>query len=493
MSTEPEAEAGGAVAAEAQEGVLLDSILKTMRARTKDAREYGRDLVKELVEQLLDPGMVVKKDTERTIKSRIEQIDQVLSAQMNEILHHPDFLKLEGSWRGLHQLVYNSETGSGLKIRLLNASKKDLLNDLEKAAEFDQSGLFQKVYEAEFGMFGGEPYGALIGDYEFGKGDTDMALLERISTVAAAAHAPFISAASPDLFGLDSFTEIGKVRDMEKTVATAEHIKWRAFRDTEDSRYVALVLPRTLARLPYGKKTRPVEEFDFEEVVEDHEHFSWTNASYAYGTRLTAAFARYGWCAAIRGVEGGGLVEGLPSYTFKDEDGELVQKCPTEVAIPDRREAEFDKLGFIALLHKKNSDQAAFFGAASAQKPAKYDNPNASANAELSAKINYILCTSRFAHYLKAMARDKIGAFMERADCEAWLNRWINTYVLENVHAGPEQRARMPLAEARVVVEEVAGKPGNYTAIAHLRPHLQLEKLTASLRLVAKLPASKGG
>jgi type VI secretion system protein ImpC len=495
MSAEEEGQ--GAPAAEAAtttaEAGVLDQILDTMRARSDDQRTWGRDLVKELVAQLLDPKLIVKKDTEKTINARIGQIDALLSAQLTAIMHHPEFAKLEGSWHGLHHLVYQSETGSSLKIRVLNTSKKDLLNDLEKASEFDQSALFQRVYEAEYGMFGGEPYGALVGDFEFTNGSEDMALLERISNVAAAAHAPFIGAVNPEMFGLQSYTDIGKIRDMEKTVDTLEHVKWKSFRDTEDSRYVALVMPRTLARLPYGNKTKPVEEFDFEEKIDSHNDFCWSNAAFAYGTRLTDAFAKSGWCAAIRGVEGGGLVEGLPAYTFKDEDGDVVLKCPTEVAITDRREAEMDKLGFIALVHKKGSDQAAFFGAASTQKAKKYDRDAANANAALSTKINYMLCTSRFAHYLKAMARDKIGAFMEREECESWLNRWISNYVLENPEsAGQKARAEKPLRAARVMVEAVKGKPGHYQAVAHLRPHFQLEALSADLRLVAELPAAKG-
>jgi len=494
MSAEQESQGGAAAETTTAEGTgLVDKILDTMRARGEDQRTWGRDLVKELVAQLLDPKLVVKKDTERTINARIDQIDQLLSAQLTEIIHQPDFAKLEGSWRGLHHLVFQSETSATLKIRVLNTSKKDLLNDLEKAVEFDQSALFQKVYEAEYGVFGGEPYGALVGDYEFTNGNEDMALLERISNVAAAAHAPFIAAVNPEMFGMQSYTDIGKIRDMEKTVDTLEHVKWKSFRDSEDSRYVSLVMPRTLARLPYGKKTKPVEEFNFEEAVTNHEHFCWSNAAFAYGTRLTDAFAKSGWCAAIRGVEGGGLVEGLPAYTFKDEDGDVVLKCPTEVAITDRREAELDKLGFIALVHKKGSDQAAFFGAASCQKAKKYDRDDASANAILSTKINYMLCTARFAHYLKSMARDKIGAFMERAECEAWLNRWISNYVLENPEsAGQKARAEKPLRAAHVSVEAVKGKPGHYQAVAHLRPHFQLEALGVSLRLVAELPAAKG-
>ena len=495
MAPEKQAETAGAAAETTQaEAGLLDTILeKGLRARDQDARERGKDLIKEFVAQLLDPKMVVSKDTEKTILARIAQIDEVLSAQLGEIMHHPDFQQLEGSWRGLHYLVHSSETGTSLKIRVLNASKRDLLNDLERASEFDQSGLFRKVYEDEYGTFGGDPYGALIGDYEFTNHPQDISLLERISNVAAAAHAPFISAAGAKMFGLDGFTELGRPRDLAKIFDTVEYAKWKSFRESEDSRYVVLTMPRTLARLPYGADTTPVEAFDYEETVDDHSKYLWTNAAYAYGARLTDAFAKYGWCSAIRGVEGGGLVEGLPVHTFKTMDGEVDLKCPTEIGITDRREKELSDLGFIALCHSKGSDFAAFFSGQSCQKPKHYDRDDANANAQLSARINYIMCTSRFAHYLKAMARDKIGSFMERSDCETWLNRWISNYCLGNPEtAGDTARAQRPLRDARIEVRDVKGKPGCYEAVAYLRPHYQLEELGVSLRLVAELPQAKG-
>ena len=447
------------------------------------------------MQQLLDPKMVVSKDTEKTINMRIAEIDRLLSLQLNEVMHHPEFQQLEASWRGLHYLVHQTETSTSLKIRVLNVSKKDLLKDLERASEFDQSALFKKVYEDEYGTFGGAPYGALVGDYEFGKHPQDMALLERISNVAAAAHAPFISASSPEMFGLDSFTELGGPRDLAKIFDTVEYAKWKSFRDSEDSRFVALTLPHVLGRLPYGQATCPVEAFNFEEDVDgkDHHKYLWTNAAYSLGTRLTESFAKYGWLATIRGVEGGGLVQGLPTHTFRTDDGEVALKCPTEIAITDRREKELNDLGFITLCHCKGTDYEAFFGAQTTQKPKLYDTDEANANARLSTMLQYLLCTSRFAHYLKAMARDKIGSFMERVDCERWLNRWINNYVLANPEdAGPEAKARAPLREARIVVREVKGKPGCYEAVAHLRPHFQLDELTVSLRLVAELPESKG-
>jgi type VI secretion system protein ImpC len=379
-----------------------------------------------------------------------------------------------------------------LKIKVMNTSKDDLRKDLERASEFDQSALFKKVYEEEFGTFGGAPFGALIGDYEFGRHPQDIALLEKISNVAAAAHAPFFSAANPHLFNLDSFTDLGTPRDMAKIFDTVEYAKWKSFRESEDSRYVGLCLPHILMRLPYGPDTVPVEGFNFKEDVDgkDHSKYLWGNAAYAMATRLTDAFAKYSWCAAIRGVEGGGLVEGLPTHTFKTDEGEVALKCPTEIAITDRREKELSDLGFIPLVHCKGTDYAAFFGAQSTQKSKKYDTDAANANARLSTQLQYIMATSRFAHYLKAMMRDKIGSFMSRSDCERFLNRWILNYVTEDDNASPGVKAQCPLREARIDVFEVPGKPGVYRAAAFLRPHFQLDELSVSLRLVAQLPPS---
>src|SRR5690348_4125788 len=444
-----------AAAAETQELSLLDQIVSQGRLGTDAvSRERGKNLVKEFVSQILEGSMTVAKDAEMMINARIAQIDHLLSIQLNEIMHHPSFQKLEGSWRGLKHLMDHSETGTGLKIRVLNVSKKELLRDIEKAPEFDQSALFKKVYEEEYGVFGGAPFGALIGDYEFGKHPEDMALLEGVSHIAAQAHAPFVSAAAPDLFNLESYTSLDAPRDLAKIFDSTEYAKWKSFRASEDSRYVALTLPRTLARLPYGAETRPIDEFRYEEHVDgtDHSKYLWMNAAYALGTKMTQSFAMYGMCVAMRGVEGGGLVEGLPTHTFSTDEGDKALKCPTEIAITDRREKELTDQGFIPLCHCKGTDFAAFFGAQSTQKPKVYDRDDANANARLSTMLQYILCVSRFAHYLKAMARDKIGSFMERDECERWLNRWIQNYCLENPeNAGPEAKAKAPLREAQVV------------------------------------------
>jgi type VI secretion system protein ImpC len=470
---------------------LLDEIVdRGKMAKDDAARQRGRDLVKEFVSQILQGAIGISPDTEAMINARIAQIDELLSSQLNEVMHAPEFQKLEGSWRGLRYLLDRSETSDKLKIRVLNASKKDLLRDLQRAPEFDQSALFKKVYEEEYGIFGGAPFAALVGDYEFGKHPQDTELLEKISNVAAAAHAPFLTAASPDLLSLESFNQLGQPRDLSKVFDTTEYVKWKSFRQSEDSRYVGLALPHILMRLPYGKETCPVEAFGYEERVDgsDHSKYLWGNAAYALATRLTNAFALYGWCAAIRGVEGGGLVEGLPSHTFRTDEGDIALKCPTEIAITDRREKELADQGLVPLVHCKGTDYAAFFSVQSAQKPKLYDKDSANASARLSTQLPYILAVSRFAHYLKSMMRDKIGSFMSRSQCETFLNNWIRNYTIADDDAPAAVKAKNPLREARVDVVDVPGKPGAYRAIAYLRPHYQLDELSVSLRLVADLP-----
>ncbi len=496
MATQKEQNAAVVTADAPEEGGLLDKILSEGKmGRDEFQKERAKDMIAEFVGQVMSGELTMSKNMDLAINSRIAEIDRLLSAQLNDIMHHEDFQKLEGSWRGLNQLVMNSETSPMLKIRVMNVNKKDLLKDLEKAIEFDQSAIFKKVYEEEYGTFGGAPYAALIGDYEFGNHPQDMALLEKMSQVAAASHAPFLSAAAPDLFGWETFSEMTEVRDISKIFDRTEYAKWRSFRDSEDSRYVGLTLPHTLGREPYGAATRPTETFRFEEDVDgtDHQKYLWTNAAYSLGTRLTEAFAMYGWCVAIRGVEGGGLVDSLPTHTFATDEGEVALKCPTEVAITDRREKEFSDNGFIPLVHCKGTDYAAFFGMQSCNKAKKYDTDAANANARLSTQLQYMFATSRFAHYLKSMVRDKIGSFMSRADAQDFLNRWILNYVVESDTAAPALKAKKPLREARVDVAEIPGKPGCYRAVAFLRPHFQLDELSVSLRLVADLPAPAKG
>jgi len=482
--------------AEAQEVSFLEQAISATKQTPKDETE---DLLKTLTQEAMKGTIKWDRNLTVTINSAIAALDKIMSKQLAAVMQHEKFQKIEGSWRGLHHLVSNSETSTQLKIRMLNLSKKELSKDLQKAVEFDQSQTFKKIYESEFGTAGGEPYAALIGDYEFSASTDDMELLTNMSNVAAAGFCPFISAAAPEMFGFDSHTELSKPRDLEKIFDSAEYIKWRSFRDSDDSRFVTLTMPRVLARLPYGQSTKPVEAFNYEEVdtdesglhkEADHDSYCWMNAAYAMGTTITQSYAEYGWCTSIRGAEGGGKVEGLPSHTFVSDDGDMDQKCPTEIGITDRREAELSNLGFLPLCHYKNTDYAVFFGAQTTQKPKKFDDPDATANSEISARLPYIMATSRIAHFLKVMARDKVGSFMEASDAEEWLNRWIANYVNATPGASAEMKARFPLAEATVEVKEVPGQPGVYSAVAWLRPWLQMEELTASLRLVATIPKS---
>ncbi|MBP86820.1 MAG: type VI secretion system contractile sheath large subunit [Planctomycetaceae bacterium] len=494
-----EQEQAQAAEAQAAEGAgLLESAIS---ATKQTERNRAEELLKTLTEEALKGTMTFDKDVTRTLNAGIAAIDAAVSKQLAAIMHVPEFQKLEGTWRGINHLVMNSETSAQLKLKVFNCSKRELFKDLDRAVEFDQSQMFKKIYESEFGTAGGEPYGALIGDFEFTNHPEDVDLLNKVSNVAAAGFCPFISAADPALFGFDSWTELSKPRDLEKIFDTVEYTKWSSFRDSEDSRFVTLTMPRTLARLPYGVNTKPVDEFSYEEVAlgkkgesiaVGHDQYCWMNTAYVMGAKLTEAFSKYGWCTAIRGAEGGGKVEDLPAHIFKADDGDTDLKCPTEIAITDRREAELSKLGFLPLCHYKNTDYSVFFGAQSTQKPKKYDRPEATANASISARLPYLMATSRFAHYLKVIARDKIGSFMEREDCEAWLDRWIHNYVSADSKPSQDAKARFPLREAKVEVKEVPGAPGSYNAIAWMRPWLQLEELTTSLRMVARIPKSGG-
>ena len=474
---------------------LLDQITSAMPKAVE--RDEAHDMVKNLIGAAMAGTLVWDKSVTKTIRQAIKQIDERMSRQLAQIMHNDQFQKLEGSWRGLNHLVMNSETSKQLKLRMLNISKRELFKDLDKAVEFDQSQLFKKLYEDEFGMPGGEPFGALIGDYEMTNHPEDIDMLEKISGVCAAAHCPFISAADPALFGFEDWTDLTKPRDIEKIFMGKKYTKWNSFRNTEDSRYITLVMPRVLARLPYGASTKPIEEFGYEEVELDasgeakktsHRDYCWMNAAYVMGTNMTRASAETNWCTAIRGMENGGKVDGLPVHNFLSDDGDLDSKCPTEIGITDRREAELSKEGFLPLCHYKNTDYSVFFGAQTCQRPLKYDRPEATANAAISARLPYIMAASRIAHFLKCIARDKIGSFLERKDMEDFLKRWIANYVLEDPSPSPEMKARYPLAEARITVEEIPGAPGSYNAVAMLRPWLQLEELTTSLRMVAKLP-----
>ncbi|WP_375184213.1 type VI secretion system contractile sheath large subunit [Aquabacterium sp.] len=472
---------------------LLDDIVSRSKvAKTDTEHARARDIIGELVREVLAGTVVVSENLAANIDARIAEIDQLISAQLSEVLHAPEFQKLESSWTGLHYLCKHTSTGERLKIKLMNATKKDIVKDFRTAIDFDQSALFKKVYEEEFGTFGGAPFGALIGDFEIGRGAEDMYFVEQMSHVAAAAHAPFISAASSELFGLEAFTDLGKPRDLSKVFDTVDYAKWKSFRESEDARYVGLTVPRFLGRLPFDpKEGMNTEGFNFVEEVDgsDHGKYLWVNTAYALAARLTSAFEHFGWCAAIRGVEGGGLVEDLPTHTFKTDEGELALKCPTEVAITDRREKELSDLGFIPLVHCKNTDYAAFFGAQSVQKPKKYDSDAANANAALSAQLQYMFAVCRIAHYMKSMMRDKVGSFANTLEVERYLHNWLMQYVVDAQDASQELRAQKPLREASVEVEEVPGRPGVFRAVAFVRPHYQLDELSVSLRLVAEMPS----
>ncbi|OLB14589.1 MAG: EvpB family type VI secretion protein [Gammaproteobacteria bacterium 13_2_20CM_66_19] len=488
--TKQVAEPSAAVA----EGGDLDALLqKEFRPKTDEAKEAVEKAVRTLAEQALAQTQLISADVVQSITAMIAALDRKLSEQINVILHHPDFQKLEGAWRGLHYLVNNTETDEMLKIRVLNISKTELGKTLKryKGTAWDQSPIFKRVYEQEYGQFGGEPFGCMVGDYYFDHTPPDVELLGEMGKVSAAAHSPFIAGAGPTVMQMGTWQELADPRDLTKIFTTPEYAAWRSLRESDDSRYIGLAMPRFLSRLPYGAKSSPVPEFDFEEDTAgaDHSKFTWANSAYTMATNITRAFKLYGWCSRIRGIESGGSIEGLPVHTFPTDDGGVDMKCPTEIAISDRREAELAKNGFMPLIHKKNSDFAAFIGAQSLQKPAEFDNPDATANANLSARLPYLFAACRFAHYLKCIVRDKIGSFKERDEMQRWLNAWIMNYVDgDPVNSSETTKAKRPLSAAMVTVAEVEGNPGYYTSNFFLRPHYQLEGLTVSLRLVSKLP-----
>jgi len=499
MPTEPNAQQDAPVAAGVVDLTEFDAALtKGFNPKTDTVKSAIEQGVRTLAAQALENTTLVGSDVLKSIEALIAQLDVTLTKQINLILHHPDFQKLEGAWRGLHYLVNNTETDEMLKIRVMNITKPELGSTLKRysGVAWDQSPLFKAVYEAEYGQAGGEPYGCLVGDYHFDHSPNDALLLGEMAKISAAAHCPFIAAASPTVMQMDSWQELANPRDLTSTFTTPEYAVWRSLRESDDSKYLGLAMPRFLARLPYGAKTDPVDEFNFEEETNgaDHSRYTWANSAYAMATNITRSFKMYGWCSRIRGRESGGLVESLPVHTFPSDDGGVDMKCPTEIAISDRREGELAKNGFMPLLHWKNTDYAAFIGAQSLHKPAEYQDPDATANARLSARLPYMFACCRFAHYLKCIVRDKIGTFKERDAMERWLKEWINNYVDgDPVNSSETTKAQKPLAAAEVVVKEVEGNPGYYDSTFYLRPHYQLEGLTVSLRLVSKLPSAKGG
>jgi type VI secretion system protein ImpC len=473
---------------------FADLLQKEFRPKSDQARTAVESAVRTLAEQVLANEALVSDDALRSIEAIVAEIDSKLTEQVNQIIHHADYQKLESAWRGLHFLVNNSETDAMLKIRVMDISKKDLSKTLRKykGTAWDQSPLFKKLYEEEYGQFGGEPFGCLIGDYHFDHSPKDVEILGEMSKIAAAAHAPFLTGADPTLMQMDGWDELANPRDLTKIFQTPEYAAWRSLRESEDARYLGLAMPRFLGRHPYGAKTDPVEEFAFEEDTSNTgaDQYCWINAAYAMARNINRSFSEYGWCSRIRGVESGGTVDNLPTHTFPSDDGGVDMKCPTEIAISDRREAELAKNGLMPLIHRKNTDTAAFIGAQSLQKPAQYDDPNATANANLSARLPYLFATCRFAHYLKCIVRDKVGSFSDRESMQEWLQDWISNYVdFNEENSSDEVKARKPLASAEVVVEDVEGNPGYYSSKFFLRPHYQLEGLSVSLRLVSKLPS----
>lgn len=483
----------GAVEEQDDFAALLEQEFKPRSTEQKDAVKTA---VATLAQQALADTAIISEDVVRTIQAMIAEIDAKMTEQINLIMHHEEFTKLEGAWRGLSHLVNNTETDEMLKIRVMNIEKKELGKTFKKfkGVSWDQSPLFKKIYGAEYDQLGGEPYGCLVGDYHFNQSAPDVEILNGMKEVAAAAHAPFITGADPSVMGMDSWTELSNPRDLTKILSTPEYAAWNSLRDSEDSKYLGLTMPRFLSRVPYGAQTAPVEEFDFEEDTSGGSNsYVWANAAYAMAVNINRSFKEYGWCSRIRGVESGGAVEGLPVHTFPSDDGGVDMQCPTEVSIGDRREAELAANGFMPLLHRKNTDTAAFIGAQSLQRPAEYDDPDATANANLAARLPYLFSTCRFAHYLKCMVRDKVGSFKEKDDMQRFLQDWILQYVDGSPENSTEQvKARKPLSAAEVVVEEVEGNPGYYTSKFFLRPHYQLEGLSVSLRLVSKLPSGKG-
>ncbi|MCE9660239.1 MAG: type VI secretion system contractile sheath large subunit [Burkholderiales bacterium] len=488
---------GSALAGVTLEGNDFAALLKKeFKPKTDEAKSAVEQAVQTLAQQALANTALRSTDAVRTIEAMIGALDKKLTEQVNKIIHHEDFQKLESAWRGLHYLVNNTETDEQLKIRVMNVSKQELGKTLKryKGTAWDQSPLFKKLYEEEYGQFGGEPYGALVGDYHFDHTPPDVELLGELSKLAASAHAPFITGAAPSVMQMESWQELANPRDLTKIFTTPEYAAWRSLRESDDARYLAMCMPRFLARLPYGAKTSPVDEFDFEEDTAGatHAKYSWANAAYAMAVNVNRSFKQYGWCSRIRGIESGGAVENLPTHSFPSDDGGIDMKCPTEIAISDRREAELSKNGFLSMIHRKNSDFAAFISGQSLQKPQEYDDPDATANAALAARLPYLFACNRFAHYLKCIVRDKVGSFRSREAMQNWLNEWILNYVDgDPSNSSEDTKARRPLAAAQVEVEEVEGAPGYYQSKFYLKPHYQLEGLTVSLRLVSKLPSEK--
>lgn len=477
-------------------GVASDSLLGQIFEDGRLVRDQhqvagARNMLEGFLEEATKAGTRVDGSAKRAIAERIAAIDKLISAQVNEVLHHPRFQKLEASWRNLNKMVSENDLSSSLRVRVFNVKRRELERDFARSAGFDQSHFFKAVYEDEYGTLGGTPYSFMIGDTEFGRSPPDILFLKNMSAVAAMAHAPFIASASPRLLDLDSYTELDRPIDLGKIFDASEMAAWNTLRNNPDSRYLVLTAPRTLVRSPWGADSAEVEDLDFDEDVsgDDHEKYLWGPSSWAMGSLIMKSFTEYGWPSAIRGTESGGKVADLPLHHYRSLSGSMITKCPTETSITDRREKELSDQGIIGVCHARNSDFAVVFSGATVNRPQKYTDEDASANAKLSASLPYVLACARFAHYLKSILRDKVGGFTSKDEIQRYLNTWIAAYVTADDNASHNTKARFPLREARVEVRDVPGKPGTYTAVAHLRPHFQLEELTASLRLVAELPS----
>lgn len=486
-----------------QEGGLAEldqfseMLRQSIKPRTAEASREVDNAISALVSEVLGDQELISEDALDTLQKVIDSLDEKLSAQMNAILHHKDFQALESSWRGLAYTINNSETDASLRVKVMNISKTELEQMFRAypGARWDKSPLNLAIYESEFGTLGGKPYGALVGDYYFGFGSSDVELLKNIGKIAAAAHAPFLSAASPELLSMDSWNEIGVPPDLSEMFQTPEYAAWNGLRDSENSRYIALTMPRVLAREPYGQNsTMKVAEFAFEEETDGHkgENYAWMNAAHALAVNVNRAHKEHGWTVQIRGVQSGGEVLGLPTHLFETGDGSKEMKCPTEVSITDRREGELSAAGLLPLVHRKHTDKAAFIGAQTLYKPKKYIDDLATASDNMSSRLPYIFAVSRFSHYLKCMVRDKIGQSPTRLQLQTDLQSWVNRYVSGNPDTASEaEKAKKPLAGAKVEVLEDEENPGYYMGRFFLKPHFQLEGVDIGMSLVSKLPNKK--
>ncbi len=473
-------------------GSLIEQVLEETKIKpTDEGYDIARQGVEAFISELLAPGREALKVHQSVINQMIAQIDKKLSVQVDEILHHEDVQKLESAWQGLKLVIDQTDFRENTKIELLNVSKDDLLADFEDSPEIPKSGLYKLIYTAEYGQFGGEPVGTMIGNYDFGPGPQDIKLLQYMASVAAMSHAPFIAAASPNFFGENDFNKLPNLKDLKSIFEGPQYIKWNSFRESEDARYVGLTLPRFLLRLPYGKETIPVKAFDYEETVSgDHEHYLWGNTAFAFATRLAASFAKYRWCPNVIGPQSGGAVEDLPLHQF-EAMGEIQTKIPTEILVSERREYELSEEGFIALTMRKGSDNAAFFSANSCQKPKFFGQSKEGKEAELNYKLGtqlpYMFIINRLAHYIKVLQREQIGSWKERGDLERELNTWIRQYIADQDNPPPDVRSRRPLRQASIVVSDVEGDPGWYKVDMKVRPHFKYMGAFFTLSLVGKL------